>query len=39
LKISPVTLTIPGTGSVAHLEENMAASSIALDEQDLADLA
>jgi aryl-alcohol dehydrogenase-like predicted oxidoreductase len=29
-------LLIPGTSSVAHLEENMAASSIALDEDDLA---
>ncbi len=38
LRISPVTLAIPGTGSVAHLEENMAAGAIALTEQDLADL-
>jgi pyridoxine 4-dehydrogenase len=29
-------LLIPGTSSVAHLEENMAAASIALDEGDLA---
>jgi aryl-alcohol dehydrogenase-like predicted oxidoreductase len=29
-------LLIPGTSSVAHLEENMAAASIELDEDDLA---
>jgi aryl-alcohol dehydrogenase-like predicted oxidoreductase len=39
LRVSPLTLAIPGTGSVAHLEENMAASSIALAEEDVADLA
>jgi aryl-alcohol dehydrogenase-like predicted oxidoreductase len=38
-RISPVTLAIPGTGSVAHLDENMAARAIALTGQDLADLA
>jgi pyridoxine 4-dehydrogenase len=31
-------LLIPGTSSVAHLEENMAAVDVELDEQDLADL-
>jgi aryl-alcohol dehydrogenase-like predicted oxidoreductase len=31
-------LLIPGTSSVAHLEENMAAADLALDEQDLAQL-
>jgi pyridoxine 4-dehydrogenase len=31
-------LLIPGTSSVAHLEENMAAAEVALDEQDLAEL-
>jgi pyridoxine 4-dehydrogenase len=31
-------LLIPGTSSVAHLEENMAAADVELDEQDLADL-
>jgi pyridoxine 4-dehydrogenase len=36
--ISPVTLAIPGTGSLAHLEENMAAGSIALTDEDLAEL-
>ncbi|GAB4001114.1 hypothetical protein GCM10029992_35530 [Glycomyces albus] len=32
------TLLIPGTGSVAHLEENLAADGIALDEEDLSRL-
>jgi aryl-alcohol dehydrogenase-like predicted oxidoreductase len=31
-------LVIPGTSSVAHLEENMAAGDVRLDEQDLAEL-
>jgi pyridoxine 4-dehydrogenase len=39
LILSPVTLAIPGTGSVAHLEENLAARSISLTEEDLTDLA
>jgi len=39
LALSPVTLAIPGTGSLAHLEENMAARSITLTPDDLADLA
>ncbi|MFK4146238.1 aldo/keto reductase [Streptomyces sp. NPDC004065] len=39
LASSPVTLAIPGTGSLAHLEENTAAGSITLTEEDLADLA
>jgi pyridoxine 4-dehydrogenase len=38
LALSPVTLAIPGTGSVAHLEENLAARSIALSPDDLSDL-
>ncbi|MFC4534639.1 aldo/keto reductase [Sphaerisporangium dianthi] len=38
LSLSPVALAIPGTGSVAHLEENLAARSIALTAEDLADL-
>jgi aryl-alcohol dehydrogenase-like predicted oxidoreductase len=29
-------LLIPGTASVAHLEENLAAIDVALDEQELA---
>jgi pyridoxine 4-dehydrogenase len=39
LALSPVVLGIPGTGSVAHLEENLTVRSIALTEEDLADLA
>ncbi|WP_216588723.1 aldo/keto reductase [Streptomyces brasiliscabiei] len=39
LASSRVTLAIPGTGSVSHLEENMAAADITLTEEDLADLA
>jgi pyridoxine 4-dehydrogenase len=35
---SPVMLAIPGTGSIAHLEENMAASRITLTAEDLAEL-
>jgi aryl-alcohol dehydrogenase-like predicted oxidoreductase len=31
-------LLIPGTSSVAHLEENMAAADVELDEADLAEL-
>ena len=31
-------LLIPGTSSVAHLEENMGAADVELDEQDLAEL-
>jgi aryl-alcohol dehydrogenase-like predicted oxidoreductase len=38
LAASPVTLAIPGTGSVGHLEENVAAGEIVLTEEDLADL-
>lgn len=38
LAISPVTLAIPGTGSIAHLEENMAAADIHLTDEDLAQL-
>ncbi|MGW2326499.1 aldo/keto reductase [Streptomyces sp. NPDC001700] len=39
LAASPVTLAIPGTGSLGHLEENMGAGSITLTPEDLADLA
>ncbi|REE94749.1 oxidoreductase [Thermomonospora umbrina] len=35
---SPAVLAIPGTSSLAHLEENMAASAITLTQEDLADL-
>jgi aryl-alcohol dehydrogenase-like predicted oxidoreductase len=31
-------LPIPGTGSVAHLEDNLAAGGVALDDEDLATL-
>jgi aryl-alcohol dehydrogenase-like predicted oxidoreductase len=39
LALSPVTLAIPGTGSLAHLEENMAAGAIALTGDEVAALA
>lgn len=39
LALSPVALAIPGTGSISHLEENVAAGSINLTAEDLADLA
>ena len=35
---SPRMLPIPGTGSVEHLEENVAAAAVELTEQDLAEL-
>jgi pyridoxine 4-dehydrogenase len=35
---SPHMLPIPGTSSVAHLEENVAAAALALDDDDLARL-
>jgi len=38
LASSPVALAIPGTGSLSHLEENMAAAAITLTDDDLADL-
>ncbi len=38
LASSPVTLAIPGTGSLTHLEENTAARSIVLTAEDLAEL-
>jgi pyridoxine 4-dehydrogenase len=38
LALSPAALAIPGTGSLAHLEENMAAAAIRLTEDDLAEL-
>ncbi len=36
---SPVMMPIPGTSSVAHLEENTAAASLELGEEELATLA
>src|SRR5688500_10715939 len=38
LKKSPVILPIPGTGKVAHLEENVAAAKLQLESSDLAQL-
>jgi pyridoxine 4-dehydrogenase len=36
---SPVMLPIPGTGKIAHLEENVAAAKLKLSREDLAALA
>jgi pyridoxine 4-dehydrogenase len=38
LQYSPVIVPIPGTSSIAHLEENVAAADIELDNEDLAAL-
>jgi aryl-alcohol dehydrogenase-like predicted oxidoreductase len=38
LRRSPVMLPIPGTSTVAHLEENMAAAAIELSDADVAAL-
>ena len=38
LALSPSTLAIPGTGSLAHLEENLAARSLTLTPEDTATL-
>ncbi|WP_405401696.1 oxidoreductase [Streptomyces sp. NBC_01104] len=38
LASSPVMLAIPGTGNLAHLEENMAARDLTLTDEDLAEL-
>jgi len=38
LKRSPVMLPIPGTSSVAHLEENVAASSLQLTDEEFRSL-
>jgi pyridoxine 4-dehydrogenase len=35
---SPVMLPIPGTGNIAHLEENVAAAQLKLSKEDLAAL-
>ncbi|MCX5399826.1 aldo/keto reductase [Streptomyces sp. NBC_00102] len=35
---SPVVLAIPGTGTLSHLEENVAAGDLTLGEEDLAEL-
>jgi len=39
LRRSPVILPIPGTSKVAHLEENMAAASINLSDEEMKSLA
>ncbi len=39
LQRSPITLPIPGTSSVAHLEENLGASNVHLTKQEYAQLA
>jgi pyridoxine 4-dehydrogenase len=38
LKRSPVVLPIPGTSSVAHLEENVAAAEIELSDDEFEKL-
>jgi len=38
LASSPVMIAIPGTGSIAHLEENTAAGRIVLTQEDLSEL-
>ena len=38
LKRSKVMLPIPGTGSVAHLEENVGAAALVLSDADMAAL-
>ncbi|MCC3270176.1 aldo/keto reductase [Arthrobacter gengyunqii] len=38
LRRSPVMMPIPGTGSIAHLEENLAAADLVLDDATFAEL-
>ena len=38
LRRSPVMMPIPGTGSVKHLEENLAAAGVTLDDDTYAEL-
>jgi pyridoxine 4-dehydrogenase len=38
LKRSPVMLPIPGTGSIAHLDENIAAAALHLSDEEFRDL-
>lgn len=38
LQRSPVMLPIPGTGSIAHLEENCASADLVLDDDTVAEL-
>ena len=35
---SPVMLPIPGTSSVKHLEENIAAAAVRLDDEEWAEI-
>ena len=37
LQLAPNVLLIPGTGSAAHLQENLAAERVALDDEALRD--
>ena len=39
LQRSPVMLPIPGTGSIAHVDENCGAATVTLDQQALDELA
>lgn len=39
LHLSPVMLPIPGTSTLAHLEENAAAANLSLSEDDMKELA
>ena len=38
LRHSPVMLPIPGTGSIAHLEDNCGAALVQLDDPTIAEL-
>ncbi len=38
LQLAPNVLLIPGTGSVAHLRENLAAEGVTLDDEALRQL-
>ena len=38
LRRSPAMLPIPGTGSIAHLEENLGAAAIHLDDDTYAEI-
>jgi aryl-alcohol dehydrogenase-like predicted oxidoreductase len=38
LHLSPNVLLIPGTSSLAHLEENLAAADVELDDEAVAAL-
>jgi aryl-alcohol dehydrogenase-like predicted oxidoreductase len=39
LAVSPVTLPIPGTGTQTHLEDNLAAAALRLDEDEIEAIA